>query len=151
MARINSIDLKVSPQRFGWHLAAGLVLRAVLLQAAPKDGPRLVSRAFAKAEAANLSTGGTKLEPYHGYFRVLKSQGPDAAGGAFDYVVNGKMVGGFALVAWPAEYGVSGIRTLIINHDGVVYEKDLGAGTATQGRQIMRFNPDKSWQQVVLE
>ena len=61
---------------------------------------------------------------------MLKSQGPDAAGGAFDYVVNGKMIGGFALVAWPAEYGVSGIGTFIINHDGVVYEKDLGAGTA---------------------
>jgi hypothetical protein len=112
----------------------------------------LVSRAFAEAAATNPSTEGKKPEPYHGYyFRVLKSQGPDADGGAFDYVVNGKMVGGFALVAWPAEYGVSGIRTLIINHDGVVYEKDLGAGTATQARQIMRFNPDKSWRPVVLE
>jgi hypothetical protein len=82
---------------------------------------------------------------------VLKSQGPDAAGGAFDYVVNGKMIGGFGLVAWPAEYGVSGVRTLIINHDGVVYEKDLGAGTAVEARQMTRFNPDKSWQPVVLE
>jgi hypothetical protein len=88
----------------------------------------LVSQAFAEAAAANPA-GGKKPEPYHGYyFRVLKSQGPDAAGGAFDYVVNGKMIGGFALVAWPAEYGVSGIGTLIINHEGVVYEKDLGAG-----------------------
>jgi hypothetical protein len=97
----------------------------------------LVSQAFAMAEAANSPGAGKKAEPYHGYyFRVLKSQGPDAAGGAFDYVVNGKMIGGFALVAWPAEYGVSGIRTLIINHDGVVYEKDLGAGTALQARQM---------------
>jgi hypothetical protein len=112
----------------------------------------LVSRAFAEAAAANLSTGGKKSEPYHGYyFRVLKSQGPDATGGAFDYVVNGKMIGGFALVAWPAEYGVSGIRTLLINHEGVVYEKDLGAGTATGARQMTRFNPDKSWERVVLE
>ena len=106
----------------------------------------LVSQAFAAAAAANPSTGGKQPEPYHGYyFRVLKSQGPDAAGGAFDYVVNGKMIGGFALVAWPAEYGVSGIRTLLINHEGVVYEKDLGAGTAIasppddalQSRQIL--------------
>jgi hypothetical protein len=112
----------------------------------------LVSPGFAEAAAANLSTGGKKPEPYHGYyFRVLKSQGPDAAGGAFDYVVNGKMIGGFALVAWPAEYGVSGIRTFIINHDGVVYEKDLGTGTAVEARQMTRFNPDKSWRQVVLE
>jgi hypothetical protein len=112
----------------------------------------LVSPGFAEAAAANLSTGGKKPEPYHGYyFRVLRSQGPDAAGGAFDYVVNGKMIGGFALVAWPAEYGVSGIRTFIINHDGVVYEKDLGTGTAVEARQMTRFNPDKSWRQVVLE
>jgi hypothetical protein len=115
----------------------------------------LVSHAFsaaAETAAANRLTGNRKPTPYHGYyFRVLKSQGPDAAGGAFDYVVNGKMIGGFALVAWPAEYGVSGIRTLIINHAGVVYEKDLGAGTALLARQITRFNPDKSWRPVVLE
>jgi hypothetical protein len=111
----------------------------------------LVSQAFAEAAAANPA-GGKKPGSYHGYyFRVLKSQGPDAAGGAFDYVVNGKMIGGFALVAWPEEYGVSGIRTLLINHEGVVYEKDLGATTAIQARQMTRFNPDKSWRQVVLE
>jgi hypothetical protein len=111
----------------------------------------LVSQAFAAAAAANPA-GDKKPEPYHGYyFRVLKSQGPDAAGGAFDYVVNGKMIGGFALIAWPAEYGVSGIGTLLINHEGVVYEKDLGAATAVAARQITRFNPDKSWRPVVLE
>lgn len=112
----------------------------------------LVSRAFAEAAAARQATQGKAPEPYHGYyFRMLKSQGPDAAGGAFDYVVNGKMIGGFALVAWPAEYGVSGIGTFVINHDGVVYEKDLGAGTAVQARQMTQFNPDKSWHQVVGE
>jgi hypothetical protein len=112
----------------------------------------MVSRAFAEAAAADVANGGKRSEPYHGYyFRVLKSQGPDAGGGAFDYVVNDKMIGGFALVAWPAEYGVSGIRTLIINHEGVVYEKDLGAGTALQARQMTRFNPDRSWRPVVLE
>ena len=112
----------------------------------------LVPRAFAGATVASPSTVGKPAEPYHGYyFRVLKSQGPDAPGGAVDYVLNGKMIGGFALVAWPAEYGVSGIRIFIINHDGVVYEKDLGAATAVQARQMTRFNPDKSWQPVVLE
>ena len=86
----------------------------------------LVSQAFAEAAETNLSAG-NRAEPYHGYyFRVLTAQGPDATGGAFGYVVNGKMIGGFALVAWPAEYGVSGIRTLMINHEGMVYEKDLG-------------------------
>lgn len=104
----------------------------------------LVSKAFAAA--------GMGLAPYHGYFfRVLKAQGPDAAGGAFDYVVNGKMIGGFALVAWPVEYGRSGIRSLIINHDGVLYEKDLGTSTASQASQMTRFNPDKTWRPVVLE
>jgi len=112
----------------------------------------LVSHAFAMAEAANSIGAGKKAEPYHGYyFRVLKSQGPDAVGGAYDYVVNGKMIGGFALVAWPADYGVSGIQTLVINHDGVVYGKDLGAGTALQARQMTRFNTDKSWERMTLE
>ena len=72
--------------------------------------------------------------PYHGYyFRILKAQGPDAEGGAMDYVVNGKMIGGFALVAYPAEYGVSGIQTYQVNHRGMVYEKDLGASYGCSG------------------
>ncbi len=117
------------------------------------DSPNsLVSRAFADAATANLSTGGKPAEPYHGYyFRVLKSQGPDASGGAFEYLVDSRMIGGFALVAWPADYGISGIRTMIINHDGLVYEKDLGSATSAQARLIVRFNPDRSWRPVVLE
>ena len=106
----------------------------------------LVSKAFAAAAGAG------KPEPYHGYyFRVLKAQGPDAQGGAFSYVVKGEMIGGFAMVAWPAEYGVSGVHTFIVNHHGVVYEKDLGAGTAALARQMTRFNPDKSWKPVQNE
>lgn len=110
---------------------------------------RAVPMAFAEA----VATGKKKTAPYHGYyFRVLKAQGPDASGGAFDYVVNNRMIGGFALVAWPAEYGVSGISTLVINQDGVVFQKDLGAsGTASLAGQMTRFNPDKSWRAVVLE
>jgi hypothetical protein len=110
----------------------------------------MVSLAFAEATQGNLSTLG--LKPYHGYyFRVLTAQGAEASGGAFGYVVNGKMIGGFALVAWPAEYGVSGIETLTINHEGIVYEKDLGLSTAAQARKMTQFNPDKSWHPVVLE
>jgi hypothetical protein len=106
----------------------------------------LVTKAFA------VAAGAGKPEPYHGYyFRVLKSQGPAADGGALDYVVNGKMMGGFALVAWPAEYGVSGIQTLIINHEGVIYGKDLGTNTAALARQMTRYDPDKSWRRIELE
>ncbi len=111
-----------------------------------ENAPSLVTKAFA------LAAGAVKAEPYHGYyFRILKSQGPDAAGGALDYVVKGNMIGGFALVAWPADYGVSGIQTFIINHEGIVYGKDLGANTGVLARQMTRFNPDKSWHRFDLE
>ncbi len=109
------------------------------------DGATIVPASFAKAAESWAQTG-QKRAPYHGYYyKVLKAQGPDAEGGAFDYVVKGKMIGGFALVAWPAEYGVSGIRTFIVNHHCVVYEKDLGPNTGALARQMIRFNPDKSW------
>jgi hypothetical protein len=97
-------------------------------------------------EATAPTAGGKAGAPYHGYyFRILKSQGSHARGGSFDYVVNGSMIGGFALVAWPAEYGVSGIKTFIVNHDGVVHEKDLGTNTADMAGRIVRFDPDESW------
>jgi hypothetical protein len=106
----------------------------------------LVPKAFANAAAANIAEGAKKTDHYHGYyFRILKAQGPDAPGGAFDYIVKGKMIGGFALVAYPAEYSVSGVKTFIVNHQGTVYEKDLGPSTAALARQMARFNPDKSW------
>lgn len=90
-----------------------------------------------------------KGEPYHGYrYRVLKAQGPDAPGGAYSYVANGKMIGGFALVAYPAQYGASGVMTFIVSHDGVVYEKDLGPDTATLAGKMSRFNPDASWKRL---
>lgn len=82
----------------------------------------LVPKAF--AAAAEAAEAGKKHEPYHGYFyRILKSQGPAANDGAMNYVVKGEMIGGFALVAWPAEYGVTGVKTFIVNHRGIVYEK----------------------------
>jgi hypothetical protein len=115
------------------------------------EGATIVPKAFAAAAESSAEAGG-KLEPYHGYyFRVLKAQGPDAMGGAFSYVVKGEMIGGFALVAWPAEYGVSGIHAYIVNHNGVVYEKDLGPSTASLAKQMSRFNPDKSWKPMENE
>jgi hypothetical protein len=85
-------------------------------------------------------------EPYHGYlYRILTGQGGDAPGGAYDYVVRGRMVGGFALVAYPARWGASGVMTLIVNHDGTVYEKNLGKATEAIASKMTRFNPDPTW------
>lgn len=92
---------------------------------------------------------GAKPSPYHGYFfSILKGQGKNASAGAYDYVARGKMIGGFALIAYPAKYGASGIMTFIVNHDGIVYQKDLGPKTQSAARAVKLFNPDKSWQQV---
>jgi hypothetical protein len=99
----------------------------------------------AKAEGYKKGEGG-KPVPYHGYYyRILKGQGPDAPGGAYDYVAKGKMIGGFAMVAWPASYENSGVMTFMVSHDGAVYEKDLGPNTATAVQKIAKFDPDKSW------
>ena len=85
-------------------------------------------------------------EPYHGYFfKILKGQGPSAPLGEMNFVINGVMIGGFALVAAPAEYGVTGVKTFIVSHDGIVYEKDLGSQTLDEFQKMELFNPDKSW------
>ncbi len=85
-------------------------------------------------------------EPFHGYyFKILKAQGEHANGGAFDYVADGKMVLGFALVAYPAKYGASGIMTFIVNQEGVIYEKDMGEDTATAAIAMTIFDPDGTW------
>jgi hypothetical protein len=102
--------------------------------------------ARASNEGYALDGGG---EPYHGYyFRILKRQGPAASGGAHNYVVDGKMIGGFALVAYPATYANSGVMTFIVNQDGVVFQKDLGRNTGKIARKITSFDPDKSWTKV---
>jgi hypothetical protein len=86
------------------------------------------------------------LAVYRGYFyKILLAQGAHAPGGARDYVVNGRMTGGFALVAFPVRYGVSGIMTFMVNQGGVVYQKDLGPKTVELGRKMTRFDPDGSW------
>ena len=89
-------------------------------------------------------------DPYHGYFfKILKGQGPAAPLGEMDFVVKGLMIGGFALLAAPAEYGVTGVKTFIVSHDGVVYEQDLGPRTLEIFTKMERFNPDKSWSPVL--
>jgi hypothetical protein len=86
---------------------------------------------------------------YHGYYyRILKAQGKDAEGGAFDYLVNGKMILGFAMVAYPAKYGSSGIMTFIVNQNGIVFQKNLGKKSAGIATSMKLFNPDKSWKKV---
>jgi len=93
-----------------------------------------------------------EAEPYHGYyFKILKGQGPAAPMGKLDYVVKGAMIGGFALVAAPAEYGVTGVRSFIVSQDGVVYEKDLGPGSVDQFNKMDLFNPDGSWAPVPVD
>lgn len=90
-----------------------------------------------------------KADPYHGYFfKVLKGQGPAAPLGTLDYVVKGVMIGGFALVAAPAQYGVTGVKTFMVSNTGVVYQKDLGPTTLDKFRSMERFNPDKTWTMV---
>ena len=90
-----------------------------------------------------------KIEPYHGYhFRILKAQGKHASFGEIDYVVKGVMIGGFALVAAPAEYRITGVKTFIVNQDGIVYEKDLGPHTNQAFKEMWRYDPDKSWHAV---
>jgi len=90
-----------------------------------------------------------RAEPYHGYFfKILKGQGPAAPLGEMDFVVKGVMIGGFALVAAPAEYGVTGVRSFIVSHDGVVYDKDLGPKSLDEFKRMELFNPDRSWTPV---
>jgi Protein of unknown function (DUF2950) len=104
--------------------------------------------AFAAATEGFTPEAGTQ-QPFHGYFyRILTKQGADAKGGAKDYVVNGKMTGGFAFVAYPEKYGDTGITSFIINQGGLVYEKDLGKGTIELAKAMTEFNPDKSWSSV---
>jgi hypothetical protein len=88
-------------------------------------------------------------DAYNGYhYRVLTGQGPNPPGGAYDYIINGNMIAGFAQVAWPAEYGHSGILTFLVNHQGKVFEKDLGPETAEAVAAINAYDPDETWTEV---
>jgi len=102
--------------------------------------------AAARAEGYEPKDGSMKGIPYHGYiYRTLTRQGANAKGGAYDYVVNGELMGGFAAVAFPAEYGNSGVMTFLVNHDGVVFSKDLGPDTAKLAMAIDSFDPGSDW------
>jgi hypothetical protein len=105
---------------------------------------------FESARAAGYKkAGGGQPTAYHGYhYRILKAQGPKAPGGAYDYLAQADMIGGFALIAWPATYGNSGVMTFMVNHDGVVYEKDLGPETPAVVQKISKFDPDETWNKI---
>jgi hypothetical protein len=111
------------------------------------DSPLGPLAATAAAEGYGARTGTAQgPPPYHGYFyRLLTSQGPHASGGTIDYLVNGRLVGGFAVVAYPAQYGNSGIMTFITNHEGIVYQRDLGPDTQKIAQSMTQFDPGPEW------
>jgi hypothetical protein len=115
--------------------------------AADGEPPSPLGALFAEARAEGyLIDIAHRPVPYYGYhFRILTSQGEHAAGGAYDYVVGDRMIGGFGLVAYPAERGSTGVMTFIVNHDGVVFSKDLGPDTAKLATEMTRFDPDDTW------
>jgi hypothetical protein len=134
----------------------GVYAQRVVSSPGKKDGlfwrddrdPSPLGELAAQASAEGYKAG-EQATPYHGYyFRILRGQGPDAPGGALHYVVKGKMIGGFALVAYPAEYGNSGVMTLMVNHLGTVYQKDLGSRTEIIASRINLFDPDQTWKKV---
>ena len=115
---------------------------------APGEKPSPLGPLMAKARSEGYRKG-EKPVPYNGYFfRILKGQGKGAKGGAYSYLVRDRMVGGFAVVAYPASYAVSGVKTFIVNHEGVVYEKDLGPDTLKLARAMKTYNPDKTWKKA---
>jgi hypothetical protein len=118
--------------------------------AAEGEPPSPLGPLAAQASAGGYGRrGGGAPLPFHGYlFRILESQGPSAPGGAMDFVVNGRMIGGFGVLAFPAQYGVSGIQSFIVSHAGVVFERDLGPETARLAASITAFDPGPGWRAV---
>jgi len=105
--------------------------------------------ARARSEGYGQNKPSDKPVPYHGYYyKILTAQGKDAPGGARSYILKGKMIGGFALIAYPAEYDNSGIMSFIVNHEGKVFQKDLGKNTASAAAALKEYNPDKTWAEV---
>jgi hypothetical protein len=144
----------LDPAGLGPHVYA----QRFVSKAAKKDGlywptaegepPSPLGVLAAKASAEGYKTGNTPI-PYYGYYyRILTRQGAHAPGGAYDYLAKGKMIGGFALVAYPAQYGNSGIMTFIVNQDGAVFQKDLGPQSDKLARKIEAFDPDSTWTKV---
>ena len=120
-------------------------------QEKPGEAPSPLGPLVAKARSEGYTRRSAPEVPvaYWGYhYRILSSQGKDAPGGAYDYLAQGRMIGGFAMVAYPAQYGASGVMTFLVNHDGVVYEKNLGPNTSGAARAMRQFNPDSTWKKV---
>lgn len=108
----------------------------------PGEEASPLGAAFLTAGARNATSAG-----YNGYhYRLLRAQGPHAAGGAYDYMVNGRLFGGFAVIAWPARYGDTGIKSFIVSHDGQVYSRDLGQDSAKQAEAMRMFDPGPGWE-----
>jgi hypothetical protein len=136
---------------------AGVYAQRIISSSGKKDGlywpasdgdASPLGELIAQASAEGYKAGEGRA-PYHGYYyRILTRQGPHAEGGALDYVVKGKMIGGFALVAYPAEYGNSGVMTFLVNHAGTVYQKDLGDNTTMLARRMTSFDPDQTWKKT---
>jgi hypothetical protein len=117
-------------------------------QAAPGEPLSPLGPFVARATAEGYGNA-EQMSPYHGYlFRIITAQGENADGGAYSYIVNGNLIGGFAVVAHPALYRASGVKTFIVNYEGVVYEKDLGPETSQLAEALTVFDPDKSWKRV---
>jgi hypothetical protein len=118
----------------------------------PGELPSPLGSLVASAEAEGYTARpvrGADYRPYHGYyFRILTAQGPAAFGGESDYIVNGRLIGGFAIVAWPADYGNSGVMTFMTNFRGDVFQQDLGKNTDRIARGMKKFNPDSNWTRV---
>ena len=136
---------------------AGVYAQRIVSTPGKKDGlfwrddadPSPLGALAAQASAEGYKAGEGGPTPYHGYyFRILKGQGSDAPGGVLNYVVKGKMIGGFAMIAWPAEYGNSGVMTFLVNHAGTVYQKDLGTRTDFVAKRLTLFDPDRTWKKV---
>jgi hypothetical protein len=115
-------------------------------EATEGEDPSPMGPLLASAAAQGYDVKGMKAAPYHGYhFRVITAQGADAPGGGFSYDINGNMLAGYAMVAWPADYGNSGIMTFLVNSNGIIYQKDLGEKTAEIAPAIKEYNPDGTW------
>ena len=119
-------------------------------QTKPGEAQSPLGPLFAKAQAAGYAPGASgKPQPFNGYyFRILQAQGPAAKGGAYSYLAHGKMMGGFALIASPATYGVSGVMTFMVNQDGEVFQRDLGPETVARVGQIKSFDPEPGWKKT---
>jgi Protein of unknown function (DUF2950) len=156
LAYVDAQDEYAEKDRAG--AGAGVYAEHIVSNPGKKDGPYWpvatgeeespLGELFVEASKEGYKAGEGR-SPYHGYYyKIITQQGPHAPGGAAHYVVNGKMIGGFALVAYPADYRNSGVMTFIVNHAGTVYQKDLGPDTARLAEKITSFDPDSTWKKV---